>query len=169
MEFTVVQGDITEQRADALVNAANTDIQMGGGVAGALRNAAGEAIQREADRKSPIGLGEAVETDAYDLDAEYVVHAATMELGGEASEASIRNATRTALSRADDLGCTSIVLPALGCGIAGIDLDDGAHYIFEEILDYEPTTLTEVEVIGYGEDSYETMARIAQETRAKDG
>lgn len=165
MEFTVRQGDITAQRSDALVNAANTDLDMGGGVAGALREAAGEAIQREANRKSPIGLGEAIETSAYDLDAEYVIHAATMELGGGASESTIRNATRSALATADALGCESMVLPALGCGIAGIDLEDGTYYIFEAILDYEPTILTDVQVIGYGDDSYRTMQRIADEFR----
>lgn len=108
-----------------MVNAANTDLQMGGGVAGALRDAAGEAIQREATQKSPIGLGEAVATGGYDLDAEYVVHAATMELGGGASEATIRDSTRNALASADALDCESLVLPALGCGIAGVDLDEG--------------------------------------------
>lgn len=169
MEFDVVQGDITEQRADALVNPANTDLQMGGGVAGALREAAGEDIQREANQKSPIGLGDAVETGAYDLDAEYVIHAATMELGSGASEYTIRNSTRNALDRADSLGCESIVLPALGCGIAGVDLDDGADYIFEEILDFEPGMLTDVQVIGYRDESFQTMQRIGDEVREQRG
>ena len=166
MEFQVMQGDITEQRADALVNAANTDLQMAGGVAGALRDAAGEDIQREADQKSPIGLGDAVETGAYDLDAEYVIHAATMELGGGASESTIRNSTRNALARADGLDCESMILPALGCGIAGVALDEGAYYIFEEILDFEPESLTDVLVIGYRDESFQTMQRIADEVRA---
>lgn len=167
MEFDVVQGDITEEEADALVNAANTDIQMGGGVAGALREGAGEDIQREANRRSPIGLGEAVETGAYDLDAEYVIHAATMEVGGGATESTVRNSTRNALDTADDLGCGSIVLPALGCGIAGIGLDEGAYYIFEEIRDFESETLTDVRVIGYRDGSFRTMQRIAEEVRGR--
>lgn len=165
MEFEVVQGDITEQQADALVNAANTDIQMGGGVAGALREAAGEDIQREANQKSPIGLGDAVETEAYNLDAESVIHAATMELGGGANESTIRNSTRNALARADDVGCESMVLPALGCGIAGVDLDEGAYYIFEEILDFDAETLSDIRVIGYRDESFQTMQRIAEEVR----
>jgi O-acetyl-ADP-ribose deacetylase (regulator of RNase III) len=131
MDFEVVLGDITEQQADALVNAANTDFQMGGRVAGALREAASEDIKREADQKSPIDLSEAAETGAYDLNAGYVIHAATMELGGGASESTIRNSTRNALARADALSCESMVLPALGCGIAGVDLDERAYYIFE--------------------------------------
>ncbi len=165
MDFDVVQGDITEQHADALVNAANTDLKMGGGVAGALREAAGEDIQREANRKSPIGLGEAVETGAYDLDATYVIHAATMELGGGADESTIRNSTRSALARADDLGCESLVMPALGCGIAGVPLEQGASYIFEEILDFDPATLIDARIIGYDDESFETMQRIADEVR----
>lgn len=167
MEFSVIQGDITEQRADALVNAANTEIQMGGGVAGALRSAAGEAIQEEADQKPSLDLGGAVETGAYELDAEYVVHAATMELGGSASESTIRSATRNALAQADDLDCESVVLPALGCGIAGVDLETGAPYIFEEILDFEPQSLTTVQVIGYDRDSFETMLRLAEDVRER--
>ena len=165
MKFQVIQGDITERRADALVNAANTDLQMGGGVAGALHEAAGGAIQREADQKAPIPLGGAVETDAHDLDAEYVVHAATMELGGGASEESIRDATRNALALADELGCESVVLSALGCGIAGVDLETGAPYIFEEILAFDPQGLEDVRVIGYQQASFETMQRLAGELR----
>jgi len=162
MKFEIVQGDITEQRADALVNAANTNIRMGGGVAGALREAAGEGIQREANRTAPIDLGEAVETGAYELNSEYVVHAATMELGGDANESTIRKATRNALARADSLVCESVVLPALGCGIAGVELDEGSCYIFEEIRDFEPTNLTDVRVIGHGESSVQTMQRSAE-------
>ncbi|GAA1320079.1 hypothetical protein GCM10009647_052250 [Streptomyces sanglieri] len=165
MEFEVVQGDITEQQADALVNAANTGLQMGGGVAGALREIAGPDIQKEANEESPIGLGEAVETGAYGLDATYVIHAATMELGGGADESTIRNSTRNALATADDLGCESIVLPALGCGIAGVDLEEGAYYIFEEVLDAEPETLEDVQIIGYRDKSYDTMQRIADNAR----
>jgi O-acetyl-ADP-ribose deacetylase (regulator of RNase III) len=81
MEFSVIQGDITEQRADTLVNAANTDIQTGGDVAGAVQSAAGDAIQEEADQKPSLDLGGTVETDACDLEAEYIVHTATMEFG----------------------------------------------------------------------------------------
>ena len=165
MEFAVINGDITDQRADALINAANTDLQMGGGVAGALRRAAGEEIQQAAAEQAPIGLGEAVETDAYRLSADYVIHAATMELGGGASETTIRRATRNALTTADDLGCTSVVLPALGCGIAGVALKTGVDYIFEEILAFKPTTLADVRVIAYDEAAFQTMRRRARTVR----
>ncbi|HZD42624.1 MAG TPA: macro domain-containing protein, partial [Methanomicrobiales archaeon] len=114
MEFTVVQGDIAAQRADALVNAAGTSLRMGSGVAGALRRGANGPINEEAARKGPVELGAAAITDAYDLDAEFVVHAAAMPHDGDgrATRESIRDATQNALREADERGATSIVLPA---------------------------------------------------------
>ncbi|NUC72277.1 macro domain-containing protein [Haloterrigena sp. SYSU A558-1] len=178
MEFDVVQGDIAAQSADALVNAAGTSLEMGSGVAGALRRGAGEEINEEATAKGPVDLGEVAVTDAYDLDADYVIHAAAMphygvhetpsesrELtrtegsgaDGRATEESIRDATRNALEKADDLRCRSIALPALGCGVAGFDLAEGAALIAEEIRDYEPETVAEVRFIAYADEEYETI------------
>ncbi|WP_394742589.1 macro domain-containing protein [Natronococcus roseus] len=159
MEFDVVQGDIAEQSADALVNAAGTSLEMGSGVAGALRRGAGEELNEAATEKGPIDLGEAVATDAYDLDAEYVVHAAAMPHYGEgrASEESIRDATRNALETADELGCRSLVLPALGCGVAGFDLEDGVGIIGEEIDGYDPGSLEDVRLIGYSDEEYDAI------------
>jgi O-acetyl-ADP-ribose deacetylase (regulator of RNase III) len=164
MEFSVVQGNIAEQEADALVNAAGTSLRMGSGVAGALRGAAGEAINDEAVSKGPVDLGEAAVTDAYDLDADYVVHAAAMPHHGDggATEASIRDATRNALREADALGCESLVVPALGCGVAGFELRAGARLIAEEIRDYEPETLRDVRFIGYSDDEYGTIREAAE-------
>ncbi|WP_435185202.1 macro domain-containing protein [Halobellus sp. EA9] len=162
MEFTVVQGDIAQQSAEALVNAAGTSLQMGSGVAGALRSAGGEALNQAAVAKGPIDLGAVAVTDAYDLDAEYVVHAAAMPHYGDgrATAESIRDATRNALERADDLGCESVVLPALGCGVAAFPLEEGARLIVEEIRAFEPESLADVRFITYGDDSYETVSRV---------
>lgn len=157
MDCSVVQGDITEQDVDAIVNAANTDIQMGGGVALAIREAAGEAVQKEANEKSPINLGAATWTKGYDLSAEYVIHTATMELGGCSTEETIRGATTSALEVGDELKCHSITLPALGCGTGGVPLETGAPYIFDEISEYEPINLEDVRVIGYGTESFHTL------------
>ncbi|WP_049923353.1 macro domain-containing protein [Halopiger djelfimassiliensis] len=159
MEFDVVQGDIAEQSADALVNAAGTSLEMGSGVAGALRRGAGEEINDEATEKGPIDLGAVAITDAYDLDADYVIHAAAMPHygDGEATEASIRDATRNALEKADDLRCRSLVLPALGCGVAGFDLADGAAIIGEEIERHDPETLEDVRLIAYSDEEYDTI------------
>ncbi|MFB6090162.1 MAG: macro domain-containing protein [Halobellus sp.] len=171
MEFTVVQGDIAQQSADALVNAAGTSLQMGSGVAGALRSAGGEALNQAAVAKGPIDLGAVAVTDAYDLDAEYVVHAAAMPHygDGQATAESIRDATRNALERADELDCASLVIPALGCGVAGFPLEEGARLIVEEILDFEPDSLSDVRFITYGDDSYATVSRVAEGVRSDRG
>ena len=167
MKFTVVQGDIAAQHADALVNAAGTSLQMGSGVAGALRRAAGDRLNKEAVSKGPVGLGEVAVTDAYDLDAGDVVHAAAMPHygDGQATAESIRDATRNALEAADELGCESLVLPALGCGVAGFSLVEGARLVAEEIRDFEPESLEDVRFIAYADEDYETIRRVADEVR----
>lgn len=169
MEFNVVQGDIAQQEADGLVNAAGTSLKMGSGVAGALRRAAGEEIDEEAVSKGPVDLGEVAVTDAYELDAEVVVHAAAMPHYGDgrATEDSIRDATRNALGAAEEHGCESLVIPALGCGVAGFDLAGGARVIAEEIDDYEPTSLEDVRFIAYGEDEHEVVRDAAEEVRGE--
>jgi O-acetyl-ADP-ribose deacetylase (regulator of RNase III) len=159
MDFSVVRGDIAEQSADALVNAAGTSLRMGSGVAGALRRAAGRGINEEAIAKGPVDLGEVAVTDAYALDADYVIHAAAMPHygDGQATAESIRNATRNALAAADERGCRSLVIPALGCGVAGFDLEAGARIIGESIADYEPSSLSDVRFIAYSEDEFEAV------------
>lgn len=165
MEFRLIQGNIAEESADALVNAAGTSLQMGSGVAGALRRGAGGPINEKAVSKGPIDLGEVAVTDAYDLDAEYVIHAAAMPHYGDgnATAESIRAATRNALSKADELGCESIVVPVLGTGAAGFTFEDGARMVCEEIAAYDPDGLSDVRVIAYSESEYETLERVAAE------
>lgn len=168
MEFTVVQGDVAAQSADALVNAAGTSLEMGSGVAGALRRGAGGEINAEATSQAPIDLGAVAVTDAYDLDAEYVIHAAAMPHYGDdqATAESIRDATRNALERADELDCESLVIPALGCGVAGFDLRTGAAIIAEVIAAYEPASVSDVRLIGYSDDEVAVINEAAREARA---
>jgi O-acetyl-ADP-ribose deacetylase (regulator of RNase III) len=170
MDFTVVQGDIAQQRADVLVNAAGTSLQMGSGVAGALRRAGGDVLNEAAVSKGPVDLGEVAVTDAYALDAEYVFHAAAMPHygDGQATADSIRQATRNALETADELGCESMVIPALGCGVAGFPLEEGAHIICEELDEFDPEFLSDVRFIAYADDEYETVARVADAVRGGD-
>lgn len=167
MEFTVIQGDIAAQRADVLVNAAGTSLQMGSGVAGALRRSANGPINEEAVAKGPIDLGAVAVTGAYDLTAEYVIHAAAMPHygNGHATAESIREATHNSLEQAEELECTSIVIPVLGTGAAGFSFEDGAICVCEEIWDYEPTTLSDVRVIAYSQREAQTLERIADEVR----
>ena len=126
-ELEVIAADVTELEVDAIANAANTQLRHGGGVAGAISRAGGPAVQRESDERAPIGLGEAVETTAGDMPARWVIHAATMELGGPTSGEIIEQATRSTLARAEQLGCQSLALVAFGTGVGGFPLDEAAR------------------------------------------
>jgi len=163
MEFRVIQGDVAAQSADALVNAAGTSLQMGSGVAGALRRGANGPINEEAVEKGPVDLGDVAVTDAYELDAEYVLHAAAMPHygDGQATAESIRAATENALAKAEELGCESMVIPARGCGVAGFDLAAGAEIIAGVVDGWDAEGLVDVRLIAYSDEEYETMKRVA--------
>jgi O-acetyl-ADP-ribose deacetylase (regulator of RNase III) len=132
-EIEVHEGDITGLEVDAIANAANTDLRHGGGVAGAISRAGGPSIQAESDRAAPIELGEAVATDAGELPARWVIHAATMRLGGPTSAEAIRSATASALRVADELGARSLGLVAFGTGVGGFPVADAARIEVEEV------------------------------------
>jgi O-acetyl-ADP-ribose deacetylase (regulator of RNase III) len=129
----VREADITRLEVDAITNAANTDLRHGGGVAGAIVRAGGRSIQHESDRLAPIGLGEAVATGAGELPARWVIHAATMRLGGPTSAEIIRDATASALRVADELGARSLALVAFGTGVGGFSLDEAARIEVAEV------------------------------------
>ena len=126
MELEVRQADVTRLEVDAIANAANTALAHGGGVAGAISRAGGPVVQRESDERAPIGLGEAVETSGGDMPCRWVIHAATMELGGPTSAETIERATASTLARAEQLGCESLALVAFGTGVGGFPLDEAA-------------------------------------------
>jgi O-acetyl-ADP-ribose deacetylase len=129
----VLEGDITRLEVDAIANAANTDLKHGGGVAGAISRAGGPDVQRESDARAPIGLGEAVDTTAGEMPCRWVIHAATMELGGPTSADIIRRATASTLRRADELGAKSVALVAFGTGVGGFPVDEAAAIEVEEV------------------------------------
>jgi len=126
-ELEVRAADVTRLDVDAIANAANTQLRHGGGVAGAIARAGGPEVQRESDAKAPIGLGEAIETTAGDMPAKWVIHAATMELGGPTSADIIDRATRSTLAKAEELGARSLALVAFGTGVGGFPLDEAAR------------------------------------------
>jgi O-acetyl-ADP-ribose deacetylase (regulator of RNase III) len=132
-EIEVLQADITNLEVDAIANAANTQLRHGGGVAGAISRAGGPVVQDESDRVAPIGLGEAVETSAGEMPSRWVIHAATMELGGPTSAEIIRDATAATLAKADELGARSLALVAFGTGVGGFPLDEAARIEVEEV------------------------------------
>lgn len=133
-EISVVLGDITESRAEVIVNAANNRLLMGGGVAGVIKRKGGKGIEEEALKKGPIETGGAVATSAGELAAKYVIHAATMGMDFKTDETMIRQACRSSLQLAAELNVSSIVFPALGCGTGGFPLLASAKIMAQEVL-----------------------------------
>ncbi len=158
-KIKVLRGDLTDQDADAIVNAANNDLQLGGGVAGAIRRKGGPAIQAECDRIGPIPLGEAAVTGGGNLRARWVIHAASMRLGEPTAEGNLRLATRNSLLRAKEKGLRSIAFPAVGAGIAGFPMGRCAEVMLEEALAHlrGETSLQEVRFVLYDTPAYETF------------
>lgn len=131
--ISVVQSDITELAVDAVVNAANNKLLMGGGVAGVIRKKGGQEIEDEAVRKGPIEIGGAVATGAGKLKATYVIHAATMGMDFKTNELKIRSSCAHALQCANDLRISSVAFPALGCGVGGFPWVGAARVMTQEI------------------------------------
>src|SRR3954452_14682431 len=132
-EIEVVQADITELEVDAIANAANTALKHGGGVAGAISRAGGPGVQTACDDLAPIDLGEATATTAGAMPSRWVIHAATMELGGPTSAEIIRAATAATLAKTDELGARSLALVAFGTGVGGFPIDEAAAIEAEEV------------------------------------
>lgn len=128
------KGDITEMAVDAIVNAANNDLVLGGGVAGAIRRKGGPAVEEDCARIGPIALGGAAVTTGGNLKAFYVVHAASMRLGEKTSAEALRLSVRTSLERTEEKAFKSIAFPAIGTGIAGFPMDECARIMLEETL-----------------------------------
>jgi O-acetyl-ADP-ribose deacetylase len=154
-KVTIRQGDLTEAQVDAIVNAANNDLKLGGGVAGAIRMKGGPSIQQECDQIGTVQIGEAAVTGGGNLPARYVIHAASMRLGGRTTEPSLRQATRNSLLRAKEKGLESIAFPAIGTGIAGFPLDRCAEIMGAEVRDHltGETSLKRVEFVLFDKPS----------------
>ncbi|WP_027007136.1 macro domain-containing protein [Conexibacter woesei] len=133
MDIEVLDTDITTLAVDAIANAANTRLLHGGGVAGAIARAAGPALDAESRDAAPISLGSAVATTAGDMPSRWVIHAATMELGGPTSAAIIRDCTAATLACAESLGASSLALVAFGTGVGGFPLAEAARIEAEEV------------------------------------
>ena len=137
-ELVVEQADITKLKVDAVANAANAQLQHGGGVAGAMARAGGEELERESREKAPIAVGDAVETTAGDMPSRWVIHAATMEHPGGRSDADvIERATRSTLARAEELGARSLGLVAFGTGVGGFPLEEAARIMVGVAREHE--------------------------------
>ncbi|TMF61367.1 MAG: macro domain-containing protein [Chloroflexi bacterium] len=151
----VQQGDLTIQDVDAIVNAANNDLELGGGVAGAIARAGGPAIQAECRTIGPIEVGDAAITGGGRLKARHVIHAASMRLGGRTTAESLRRSTRRSLAIAEERGLRSIAFPAIGTGIARFPMEDCARIMLEEVVALAPTarSMRDVRFILFGDDA----------------
>jgi O-acetyl-ADP-ribose deacetylase len=160
--LTLRQGDITLARVDAIVNAANNDLILGGGVAGAIRSKGGPSIQRECDKLGPIAIGEAAITGGGNLPARYVIHAASMRLGESTTSDSLRAATRNSLRRANENKVRTIAFPAIGTGIAGFPLDKCARIMLDEIRGHllGETTLEHIDIVLFDASARAAFERV---------
>lgn len=140
------QGDLTEMDVDAIVNAANNDLQLGGGLAGAIRRKGGAQIQAECDEIGTIPVGGAAITSGGNLKARHVIHAASMQLGGGTSAQSLRSSTAHALRIAAQNGLRTIAFPAVGAGIGGFPMRECAEIMLRETAKHleGPTSLEKI-------------------------
>jgi O-acetyl-ADP-ribose deacetylase len=157
-ELEVVEGDITTLELDAIANAANNQLWMGAGVAGAIKRAGGDEIEREAVQQGPIEIGDAVATGAGRLRARWVVHGAVMGQDLRTNGELVRRTTESCLRVADELGAESLALPAFGTGVGGFPLDECARIMVDAARAYEPSSLQRVVFAVFGAEAKEAFA-----------
>lgn len=160
-QLEIVEGDITELEVDAIVNPANSHLQLGSGVAGAIREKGGPSIQEECNRIGEIAVGTAVMTAAGHLKAKRVIHAVGPRMGEGDEDKKLAAAVRAALALADRRALKSIALPAISTGNFGFPVDRAARIILTEIQRFLQggTKLEKVILCLHGEDTFQTFKR----------
>lgn len=161
----LMEGDITELDTDAIVNAANSSLKMGGGVAGAILRKGGYEIQEECDRIGYCPVGGAVITTGGKLKAKYVIHAVGPRWGEGDEDEKLKNATLNSLKLADERGLKSIALPAISTGIFGFPMDRAARIMLSTAIEYlkGETQLERVVFCLYGKEAFETFRKTLEE------
>jgi O-acetyl-ADP-ribose deacetylase len=160
-QLEIVQGDITDLEVDAIVNAANEQLQLGAGVAGAIRQKGGASIQEECNRIGGTPVGTAVMTGAGHLKAKQVIHAVGPRMGEGDEDRKLASAVRSALALADRRGLKSIALPALSTGVFGFPMERAARLMLTEIHRYLQggTKLERVVVALWDDEAFEIWKR----------
>ena len=168
-EIRIAQGDLTEMDVDAIVNAANNDLQLGAGVAGAIRRKGGPAIQRECDEIGSIPVGAAAITGGGNLKARHVIHAASMQLGGRTTAESLRGSAAWSLRLAREHGLKSVAFPAVGTGIAGFPLRECAGIMLREAVAHlkSETPVTTIHFVLFDAPAMEAFESVWKEMQAK--
>ena len=157
MKLEVVEGNIAELEVDAIANAANNHLWMGAGVAGAIKSAGGDEIEREAVAKGPIAVGEAIATGAGRLPARHVIHGAVMGQDLRTDAGTIARTTTRVLEVADEVGARSLALPAFGTGVGGFALEECAALMVGAARSYQPAGLERVVFAVYGDEAEEAF------------
>lgn len=167
-KILIQRGDLTEMDVDAIVNAANNDLLLGGGVAGALRRKGGEKIQRECNEIGTIPVGFAAVTTAGSLKARHIIHAASMELGGATHAEALRGSTAHSLRIASEHAFKTIAFPAIGTGIGGFPVEECAQIMLSEALQHlkTDTSLTTIYFVLYDEASRKVFDKVWKKLRA---
>jgi O-acetyl-ADP-ribose deacetylase (regulator of RNase III) len=163
------QGDLTEMDADAIVNAANNDLQLGGGVAGAIRRKGGPKIQVECNDIGTIPVGGAAITSGGDLKARHVIHAASMELGGRTSALALRSSTAHSLRIAAQNGLKTIAFPAVGTGIAGFPMRECAEIMLREAAKHlqGPTSVEKIQLVLFDQEALKIFQEVFHDLQSK--
>jgi O-acetyl-ADP-ribose deacetylase len=164
VKLEVVDGDIAALAVDAVGNAANDHLWMGAGVAGALKRAGGDEIEREAVAKGPIPVGSAVATGAGRLAARWVIHGAVMGQDLRTNAELVERTTRSVLRVADELGAASVALPAFGTGVGGFPLDECARIMVGAVRTHEPQSLQRVVFAVFGADARRAFEAAVRES-----
>jgi O-acetyl-ADP-ribose deacetylase len=159
VKLDVVEGDIAELDVDAIANAANDQLWMGAGVAGAIKRAGGGEIETEAMAQGPVEVGEVVVTGGGGLKARNVIHGAVMGQDLRTNAELVARTTRRVLEAADELGARSVALPAFGTGVGGFPLADCAEIMVREAGSYEPRNLERVVFAVFGGEAEEAFER----------
>jgi O-acetyl-ADP-ribose deacetylase (regulator of RNase III) len=158
-KIVIQQGDLTEMETDAIVNAANNDLLLGGGVAGAIRRKGGDEIQRECDEIGSIPIGYAAITGGGNLKAKHVIHAASMQLGRSTTAEALRRSTEHALRIAAERGLKTIAFPAVGTGIAGFPMKECADIMLQEAVQHldRGSSLEKIYFVLFDEEATKTF------------
>lgn len=170
-QIELMQGDLTEMDTDAIVNAANNDLQHGGGVAGAIRRKGGDVIQQESNDIGSIPIGGAAITSAGKLKARYVIHAASMQLGGRTTAHALRSSTAHSLRIATEKGLKTIAFPAVGTGIAGFPTEECAEIMLREATEHlkRGSSLEKIYFVLFDGPSLKTFQQVWQRLQGDAG
>ena len=168
-KILLIKGDLTEQDTDAIVNAANNDLQLGGGVAGAIRRKGGDMIQEQCDAIGSIPVGGAAITSGGNLKARYVIHAASMQLGGQTTAHALRSSTAHSLHIAAQKSLKTIAFPAVGTGIAGFPMKECAEIMLAEAADHlkRGTSLEEIYFVLFDDAALKTFEKVWRQLESK--